>query len=302
MSARRLLHGVVPALVTPFDAAGAVDEASLRAVVEHEVAAGADGLLILGLAGEGIHLSLAERERVTELVVAAAGDTPLLVGCTADTTADATRLVAGAAARGATAVMVAPPRRADWLADDFTAHYRAVAAAAGAAEVMVQDAPFAIGVELGVELTLELARELPNVTAYKIEALPFWENALRARDTAGDALRVFGGHGGLYLLDVLDAGAVGLIPGADVTASLVAAWRAYAQGDRAACVAAHLRLLPLLAHEAQSLALLIGGAKAILHARGVIATANARHPGANLYPATRARILQLAHEAGVLAL
>ena len=295
-----VMQGVIPAVVTPFHPDGALDEESLRRVVAHEIEAGADGLLILGLAGEGIHLSLWERERVTELAAAAAGKTPLLVGCSADTTADATALVAGAVVRGAAAVMVAPPRRADWTAAQFAEHYRAVSQAAGQAEVMVQDAPFAVGVELGAELVLALARELPNLRSYKIEALPFWDNALHARASAGATLGVFGGHGGLYLLDVLDAHADGLIPGADVTSALVCAWRAYQAGDRAACVAEHLRLLPLLVFQAQSLALLIGGAKTLLHARGVIATTHSRHPGANLSEATGARMVQLAREAGQL--
>jgi 4-hydroxy-tetrahydrodipicolinate synthase len=293
-----VMHGVIPAVVTPFHPDGALDEESLKRVVAHQLEAGADGLLILGLAGEGIHLSQWERERVTELAAGAAGKTPLLVGCSADTTEDATALVAGAVQRGAAAVMVAPPRRADWSAAQFAGHYQAVSQSAGAAEVMVQDAPFAIGVELGVELVLALAHELPNLRSYKIEALPFWENALHARASAGDTLGVFGGHGGLYLLDVLDARSDGLIPGSDVTAALVRAWRAYQAGDRATCVAEHLRLLPLLVFQAQSMALLIGGAKLLLQARGVIASTHSRHPGANLSPVAQARMAQLAHEAG----
>jgi 4-hydroxy-tetrahydrodipicolinate synthase len=222
MPSTHALHGVIPALVTPFHDDGAVDEPSLRRAVAHQIAAGADGLLILGLAGEGIYLSVAERERVTAVVAEAAGTLPLLVGCTADTTADAVRLVQIAARYGAAGVMVAPPRKPDWTRAQFRDHYQAVAEASSC-EVMVQDAPFAIGVELGVELVLELAAELPTVRAYKVEALPFWENAMRARAAAGDRLRLFGGHGGLYLLDVLDAGAAGLIPGCDVTADLVRA-------------------------------------------------------------------------------
>jgi 4-hydroxy-tetrahydrodipicolinate synthase len=300
------LHGVIPALVTPFDNDGFVDEASLRRAVAHQADAGAAGLLILGLAGEGIYLSVAERERVTAVVAEAAGDPstssgqalPLLVGCTADTTKDAVRLVTNAAAHGAAGVMVAPPRKPEWSRAQFSAHYRAVAEAAPC-EVMVQDAPFAIGVELGVELVLELAAELPNVRAYKVEALPFWENAVRARAAAGDRLRLFGGHGGLYLMDVLDAGAAGLIPGCDVTADLVRAWDAYQAGDRATAERHYLCLLPFLVYEAQSMALLVGAAKTLLQQRGVIASTRTRIPGGDLSSATRERLLLLARQAGI---
>jgi hypothetical protein len=52
---------------------GSVDEQSLRRLVAFERAAGADGLLILGLSGEGVTLTIEERERVTEIVVEVAG-------------------------------------------------------------------------------------------------------------------------------------------------------------------------------------------------------------------------------------
>lgn len=299
---RKALHGMVPMLVTPLHADGSLDHDSMRRLVQQQVAAGADGLGILGLAGEGIYLSIDEREQVTRTVLQAAGDVPVLVGCTADTTDDAVRLANRAAALGAAEVMVAPPRRPDWTRDQFRDHYRAVAAAVGSAcSVMVQDAPFAIGLELGVELVLELAAELDNVRSYKIEALPFWDNALRARAVAGDALRLYGGHGGLYLLDVLDAGSHGLIPGCDTTAPLARAWRAYHAGERDAANVEYLRLLPFLVFEAQSIGLLVGGAKAILAARGVIASTCSRLPGATLAPSTADRLLRIAKAADLLA-
>jgi len=225
----------------------------------------------------------------------------VLVGCSADTTGEAVHLVIGAARRGAAEVMVAPPRRPEWSPEEFKDHYRAVAAAAGpSCGVMVQDAPFAIGVELGVELVLSLADELPNIRSYKIEALPFWDNALRARQTAGATLRVFGGHGGLYLFDVLDAGSDGLIPGCDTTSALVRVWDAYHAGDRAVAGDIFASLLPFLVFEAQSLGLLVGGAKAMLHAQAVISSTHSRLPGATLSDATRARLLALGADGGML--
>jgi dihydrodipicolinate synthase/N-acetylneuraminate lyase len=293
------LHGIIPALITPFDDDGQIDEQSLVNAVRHQRASGADGLLILGLAGEGIFLSVEERERVSRIVFEAASGLPILVGCTADTTEDVCRLVAGASSAGAAGVMVAPPRRPDWTREQIRRHYGEVACVA-TCEVMVQDAPFAIGVTLGVEFVLELARERDNITAYKIEALPYWDDALRARDVAGGALKVYGGHGGLYLMDVLDSGAYGLIPGADLTAPLSEAWRAYHAGDRETAEALYLRMLPLLVFQAQSLGLLVGGAKAILHDRGVIATTFARLPDANLQARTRDRLLRIAGDADLM--
>ena len=292
------VRGVVPMLVTPFDAAGKVDERSLRRLVAHEIESGAHGLAALGLAGEGIYLSRDERELVASIVIDGAGDTPVLIGCTADSTDAAVALVEDASRLGASEVMVAPPRRSDWGPAEFREHYRQVAAAA-TCDVMVQDAPFALGVELGVGLVLTLSEELPNVRSYKVEALPYWENAVRARDSAGVRLRVLGGHGGLYLLDVLDSGADGLIPGADLTAKLVKAWDAHALGDRVDAERIHSSLLPLLVYQAQSLGLLVGGAKTLLHRRGIIETTLCRLPEAHITDVTRNRLVEVAQACGI---
>ena len=90
---------------------------------------------------------------------------------------------------GAVEVMVAPPRRPDWTRDELREHFgRVVAATSGS--VMIQDAPFATGVELGVEFVLELAESFSNVGSYKVEALPYWSNAVRARQVAGERLLI----------------------------------------------------------------------------------------------------------------
>ena len=292
------LAGIVPALVTPFAANGKLDAASLERQIAHQIEAGAHGALILGLAGEGIYLTQDEREHVADVAFAAAGDDlPLLVGCTADSTEEAVALVRSAARRNAAGVMVAPPRKPGFNSDEAFAHYGAVAEAAGAVEVMVQDAPFAIGVELGVDLVLALSERYANITAFKLEALPYWDAAMRTRAVAGDRLRMFGGHAGLYLMDVIDSQAAGLIPGADVTASLVTAWKAAERGDRIAAHAVYLRLLPLLVYQAQSMGTLIGSAKTILQHRGIIATTESRHPQGILSQTSASRVLELAQQA-----
>ena len=51
------LTGVIPAIVTPMSRDGAIDEASLRSLVAFERDEGADGMLILGLSGEGVMLT-----------------------------------------------------------------------------------------------------------------------------------------------------------------------------------------------------------------------------------------------------
>ena len=70
------LHGVLSAVVTPFTADGEdIDEAGLRAVVEHAVSAGIHGLIPCGSTGEFATL-MGWADEVRKLGVRANADTP----------------------------------------------------------------------------------------------------------------------------------------------------------------------------------------------------------------------------------
>ena len=72
MSAAQGLHGVFPYLVSPIDAAGAVNEAVLAKLCDDLIAQGVHGLTPLGSTGEFAYLSWAQKRRVVEVVVASA--------------------------------------------------------------------------------------------------------------------------------------------------------------------------------------------------------------------------------------
>src|SRR5438128_2660044 len=65
--------GPMPAVVTPFNAAGRVDEAAFTANVERLLAAGATGIVAGGCTGEFWALSVAERAALYGLAVRAVG-------------------------------------------------------------------------------------------------------------------------------------------------------------------------------------------------------------------------------------
>ena len=62
------LRGVMPALLTPFDAQQKVDKDSLRRLVRFNIEQGIDGVYVGGSTGEAFVQSLAEREEVLEIV------------------------------------------------------------------------------------------------------------------------------------------------------------------------------------------------------------------------------------------
>lgn len=104
------LRGVLPALITPLTREGAVDEAGIRALVEHVLAGGVHGLLPLGSTGETASLDEPARRQVLAAVMEAAGGrVPVICGVAQTHLVAARAEVAAAASAGALAALVAPP-------------------------------------------------------------------------------------------------------------------------------------------------------------------------------------------------
>jgi 4-hydroxy-tetrahydrodipicolinate synthase len=143
---------------------------------------------------------------------------------------------------------------------------------------MVQDAPAFIDVSLGAAFVAELAAARANVRYAKSEAFPAAERTAELASLLGERVRIFGGAIGLHYLDVLDAGAVGLIPGCEAPAEFVAIYDDYVAGRREEAARRFARLQPLLVFESQTLDIFIASSKAILKARGIIGSDALRGP------------------------
>jgi len=123
------LRGVIPPLVTPFRADGALDVPAFEANVESLAAHPLAGFLVLGSNGEAA--SLDEEEKLA-LVAAARRRAPgrfLLVGTGTESTRGTVALTRRAAGLGADAVLVLTPHfyKNRMTADALRAHFEAVA-------------------------------------------------------------------------------------------------------------------------------------------------------------------------------
>jgi 4-hydroxy-tetrahydrodipicolinate synthase len=297
------LEGVYSVLPTPFSENGEVDEASLRNVVDLFIAAGVKGVTALGVTGEVARLDDNERQRVLEIVV---DQVRSRVGIVAGTTADGTRTCINYSRRakdsGATAVMVSPPRMPKLNSDAVMRHYSALAEAVEI-EIVVQDYPPISGYAMEPALLARIAKAIPRARTIKLEDPPTPFKTARILDqVAGIEIGIFGGLGGVFLLEELMAGATGAMTGfafPEILVQMVSLFRA-GQIERAADV--FYRAVPLLRFEFQEG---IGMAirKEFLHRRGALASSAIRPPGAQLDGTTREaleRVMQWVEQQGVL--
>jgi 4-hydroxy-tetrahydrodipicolinate synthase len=282
------LEGVYSVLPTPFQSNGDLDEASLRRVVDLFISAGVNGVTALGVTGEVARLDDVERRRVLEVVVDQAGGR---IGVVAGTTAEGTRTCLAyskqALAIGATAVMVSPPRMPKLNSDAVVRHYKALADAVDI-EIVVQDYPPISGFAMEPWLLARIAREIPRARTIKLEdpPTPFKTSRILSEVSGDIAVRIFGGLGGVFLLEELLAGATGAMTGFAFPEILVQIVSLFRAGRVDAAAEVFYRAVPLMRFEFQEG---IGMAirKEVLHRRGALASPATRPPAAALDNTTR---------------
>ena len=104
------LRAVIPAVITPFDSAGKIDERALRAEIEHHLSCGVSALCAGGTTGEGAGLNRDEVKQLNMIFVDQAnGRVPVIAGIIPDTTDEAVELGSAAKEAGVAALQVTPP-------------------------------------------------------------------------------------------------------------------------------------------------------------------------------------------------
>jgi len=159
-----MFFGSIPALVTPF-AAGRVNEAAFRDLVEWQVDEGSNGLVPCGTTGEAATLTTEEHYRLIEITVEVARNrVPVIAGCGSNNTAHAIELTKAAKAAGADAALHVPPYYNRPNQDGIYAHLAAVADLD--IPIVLYNVPARTITDIAVETMARLSR-LPNVIAVK---------------------------------------------------------------------------------------------------------------------------------------
>jgi 4-hydroxy-tetrahydrodipicolinate synthase len=281
-------RGVFPIVVTPFTDTYELDEESLRREIRFCLRARVHGLVGPANASEFPTLSDDERRRWIEIVVSeAAGRVPVIAATTSGHALPAVALSRFAQHVGADGIMAMPPHVLHLDGPACYEYYRALSDALDI-PVVIQNFAGPIGTPMPPELLARMCRELPRVQYIKEETIPEPQQISRTITAAGDACRgVFGGQGGIYVLDEHRRGAAGNMPAAQVADVHVDIWSRLEAGDRDGARDIFYHVLPLLTLER-----LHGVAvyKEVLYRRGVFSTPRRRAPGRDLDAFDRAEL------------
>lgn len=201
--------GPMPALTTPFDSAGRVDNAGFRANVTRMLDAGATGIVACGCTGEFWALAMEERKALyAEAVAANAGRGTVIVGTGCVGEADTIALAKHAKQVGADAVLVLPPYFVKLTDDEIFAHYKAVSDAVEL-PIVVYNIPGNAVNAISPALADRLA-DLEKVVAIK-ESSGDWNNFYATMLAVKDRLRVFCGPSSVFGVPAVALGADGTV-------------------------------------------------------------------------------------------
>lgn len=295
--------GVFVISVTPFAPDGSLDLDSLDRVTDFYLAAGADGLTILGMMGEAPKLTAAESRAVAQRVIARAGKVPVVVGVSAPGLAAIGELSEEVMGMGAAGVMVAPPSTLT-TNETIEAYYAQVAGRLGPqVPICLQDFPLATEVPISIGTLGRILEANPSIVMVKHEDWPGLAKITALRQAEAKGRRrtsILCGNGGVFLPEEMARGADGAMTGFAFPEMMVQVC-ALMQTDPERARDLFDAYLPLVRYEQQP-GIGLGLRKYVLEKRGILASAKIRAPGGPLPAEALAEVeILLARQARRLA-
>lgn len=297
------LTGILPVAPTPFHADGSIDTDGMCRVLDCMIDQGVDAICILANYSEQFVLSDEERSILTKTSLEhVSGRVPVIVTISHFSTQVVINRAREAQSCGADMLMMMPPYHGVGLVpaeEGIVEHFAAVSDAISI-PIMVQDAPLS-GVTLSVPVLVRMAKEIENVSYFKME-MPFAADKLAVLIEQGgkEIIGPFDGEEAATLLADLDAGCTGTMTSALQPEKIRPIVTEYRAGNTDKAFEQWRTCLPLINHENRQCGL--RAAKTVMMEGGVIGSDHVRHPLKPMSQRTKDRLLSLSRELDVIAL
>ncbi|WP_250527965.1 dihydrodipicolinate synthase family protein [Caballeronia sp. GAWG2-1] len=298
-----LYRGVFPVAPTIFDDAGKLDLEGQKRAIDFMIDAGSNGLCILANFSEQFALTDAERDAVQRTVLEhVAGRVPVIVTTTHFSSRVCAERSRAAQDAGAAMVMVMPPYHGATIrvSERGIQDFFAKVSDAIDIPIMIQDAPVA-GTPLSAPFLAKLAREVENVSYFKIETAQAASKLRELIELGGDAIvGPWDGEEAITLIPDFDAGATGAMTGGGYPDGIRKIVDAYAAGNTDEAAELYQQWLPLINYENRQCGL--AACKTLMKEGGVIGSDAVRHPLAPMHPKVREGLLKVARKLDPLVL
>jgi dihydrodipicolinate synthase/N-acetylneuraminate lyase len=270
-----VVDGVIPIIPTPFTREDTIDLYALGCLLEFAVDARVRAVCLPAYASEFYKLREAEcRELVLQAISILNGRLAVVAQVNHVSPAYVAQTARELEAAGAAAINVAVPRLFALPERDLIRYFDRVLEAI-TVPLVIQD--FNPGAPtLSHDFVKSLHKQHPHFRYLKLEE-PLMAARVQAilDETDGD-VGVIDGWGGTYMLELIDAGICGVMPGLGVSDLLQLIWEHARSGDKDTAYNLFQGVLPQIAYSLQSLEFFHHAEKALLVARGVLADAVVR--------------------------
>lgn len=244
MSKNPVFRGAATALVTPMNKDG-VDYETFGRLIDWQIDAGINALVIAGTTGEGSTLTDAEHREVLRFAVERAnGRVPIIAGTGSNDTAYAIDLTRFACETGADAMLVVTPYYNKATQKGLVKMFTAIADAS-TRPIILYNVPSRTGVNIEPETYAALANH-PMITGIK-EANGNISKIVETAELAGDRLSIYSGNDD-QIVPILSMGGDGVISVLSnlLPAQTVEICTRFWSGDIAGSAAMQCRYMPLI--------------------------------------------------------
>lgn len=205
---KQIFKGAATALVTPMNADGSVNFDRLESLVDSQIKAGIDALVICGTTGEKSTLRYDEHLKVIEVAAKSANKrVPIIAGTGSNDTVYSVELCDDAEKMGADAFLMVAPYYNKTSQTGLVAHYNYIADRVNK-PIILYNVPSRTGVNIEPKTYKELSKH-PNIVATK-EASGNISQIAEIKYLCGDDLELYSGNDD-QIVPLMSLGGIGVI-------------------------------------------------------------------------------------------
>lgn len=205
---KQIFKGAATALVTPMNADGSVNFTRLESLVDSQIKAGIDALVICGTTGEKSTLRYDEHLKVIEVAAKSANKrVPIIAGTGSNDTVYSVELCDDAEKMGADAFLMVTPYYNKTSQAGLVAHYNYIADRVNK-PIILYNVPSRTGVNIEPKTYKELSKH-PNIVATK-EASGNISQIAEIKYLCGDDLELYSGNDD-QIIPLMSLGGIGVI-------------------------------------------------------------------------------------------
>ncbi len=275
------MRGIIPIMQTPFTKDGMeVEYEDFARMCDATIKDGSAGMALFGYGTEFYKLSDEECEEMLRVAVrAAAGRVPVIASVTAGSTETALKRAKKYEEIGADALMILSPSVVAPSTDALRDHIITVL---NSVEIpgVIQYTPGSGGGKLTAEAIRIICDSVKNKLSIKAEAVPAAPFIDSVREITKGKIDIFCGNMCLHMIDLMERGTVGFMPGVSLVPVFKDIFDRYMSGEKEQAGKIYDAAVPMILEINQDIEMLVRYEKRMLVKRGIIKWDYCRKPTA----------------------